>query len=1263
MKSSTPLRVCWWIAVGLLMSCRVAGPLSPRYDEPSAPTPAPIPAAVQLPPKAAPVQIDEPPPISLTASDGTGLTLATLQAHAVVDDPVAITQVELAFDNPRDREMEGRFELLLPPGAQVTRFAMKIGGQWQEAELVEKQRARQTYETFLHQRRDPALLERDAGNRFRARVFPIAPRERKELIVSYVQTMPDPHKPYRFSTRGLPWMEQLDLHVLVGVPGEARYHVEQRHLREQRPQQDLVVQRPQVTTVGLRRGEHVVARIEPLLGLDPGEARPIRSLTVLMDTSASRALDFDQTVDGLGRLMKALGRHSAGTQLEVFAFDQTVVPIYEGPLVDFGPDALSTLRARRPLGASDLDAALAFIGKGEGKRKRVLLVSDGLISAGSESESDLDDRLAALRDAGIERVDALAVGTIRDEDRLAQLVTGPLPHGGVVLDATHDLERSALRLLQPTMDNVRLRVPGATWFRPQTLQGVQPGDHVIVYAELPGNRPLQVQVTGATTHVQSIALEQTASPLVDHMWMHGKVQGMVDRLATMHDATRSEKLRQQVIDLSVRHRVFNDFTAFLVLETNADYARFGLDRKGLSDILVVEPTGVRIEDRRPSAKVRSSTDARRASTGTGAISGTVADATTGSRIPDAVVVLQCTCLAQPRETQTDAEGLFTFGGLPAGTFTVQVLTAQTATTQLLDLPRGEREKLAFEVVPSSPGRTLLLEEPGPGPAPVPDDAVRVHVQAQPQSQQTSVGRTVTMEEFRNIPVGNSESRDFTQVVESSATASSDAAGISLAGTTGAESHYVIRGGSMSGMGRGRPPSPPRPPKVTLGPTKVLGEGVDKREVERRLARIKAGIRTCYHDALRDDRVVWGRVRVELQIDGTGHVTAVDKRRQWRLDDAELLACVDDRLRELVFDSDGIHTSSATVTLKFRLRDGPDAIEDDDDETPTMAEPAALPTPEAPTPASDGFGLPQIDNLLGAEQHHEALTRAWAWRESAPSDLLALVGLGRAAEANGHLALAARAYGSILDLYPSRADMHRFAAGQLETLDDDALALAIDAYRKAKEERPDHPSSHRNLGFALLHANKPREAFDVLSTGLLHRYPDGRFLAVRRILREDLGIAAAVWIRQHPDDRLEIRRRLHEMGASLATEPSLRFVLTWETDANDVDLHVLDRHGGHAYYASRTLPSGGDLYADVVNGFGPECLTIDGPPTAYPYTLQVHYYARGPMGFGLGKVQVVHHDGKGGLELGDRPFVVLEDRATVDLGEVSPPLRHIAKRKP
>jgi len=44
--------------------------------------------------------------------------------------------------------------------------------------------------------------------------------------------------------------------------------------------------------------------------------------------------------------------------------------------------------------------------------------------------------------------------------------------------------------------------------------------------------------------------------------------------------------------------------------------------------------------------------------------------------------------------------------------------------------------------------------------------------------------------------------------------------------------------------------------------------------------------------------------------------------------------------------------------------------------------------------------------------------------------------------------------------------------------------------------------------------------------------------------------------------------------------------------------------------------------------------------------------RGPMGYGMGKLQIVDHDGKGGLSFEERPFVVMTDRAFVDLGAVT-----------
>jgi tetratricopeptide (TPR) repeat protein len=299
---------------------------------------------------------------------------------------------------------------------------------------------------------------------------------------------------------------------------------------------------------------------------------------------------------------------------------------------------------------------------------------------------------------------------------------------------------------------------------------------------------------------------------------------------------------------------------------------------------------------------------------------------------------------------------------------------------------------------------------------------------------------------------------------------------------------------------------------------------------------------------------------------------------------------------------------------------------------------------------------EVMQHLAAGRVEQARALAESWSAEAPGDVPALLALGEAWEAIGNKTGAARAYGSLIDLFPSRADLRRLAGERLERLGAAGLDLAIDTYRKAVLDRPDHPAGHRLLAWALLRAGHPREAFEALEKAFDQRYPGGRFAGVDRVLREDLGLLAAAWLRAEPGQRGAAFERLAAHGARLESEPSLRFVLTWETDANDVDLHVYDRLGGHAFYEQKTLPSGGELFADVTTGYGPECFAVRDPGRrdAAPYRLKVHYYSRGPMGYGMGTVQVIAYDGHGGLRLEPRPFVVMVDHAMVDLGSVDGP---------
>jgi tetratricopeptide (TPR) repeat protein len=322
-------------------------------------------------------------------------------------------------------------------------------------------------------------------------------------------------------------------------------------------------------------------------------------------------------------------------------------------------------------------------------------------------------------------------------------------------------------------------------------------------------------------------------------------------------------------------------------------------------------------------------------------------------------------------------------------------------------------------------------------------------------------------------------------------------------------------------------------------------------------------------------------------------------------------------------------------------------------------------PERPHVAPYTGPFADVMALLAKGRVDDAVARARGWREEAPGDLLALLALGEALEAKGDVVEAARAYGALIDLFADRADIRRLAGARLDRLasrgrDDvagvrDAAVLAEDTWRHANVDRPDHPQGARGQAWALWRLQRFDEAFAVVERAILRDLPDGRFAGVPEILRDDLALLGAAWAKTAPTKRAEIAARLQKAGAKREDAPSLRFLLWWETDANDVDFHIHDGRKNHAWYSQRELPTGGVLYADVTTGFGPECFTIPGARRAFPYKLEAHYYSRGPMGFGMGALRVVEHDGNGGIVVEDRPFVIMVDGAYVDLGVVRGPL--------
>ena len=1184
------------LALPLALACAPSGgsptelppalPAKPELAQPPRPDPTPevqvLPGAL-WPEAAPPRDAGEPrAPLSLTASDGTGLQLVSLTARGVVEAPLAFTELHLVFANPEDRTIEGRFEIEMPPGAAISRFAMKIEGQWQEGEVVERQAARAAYEDFLHRRQDPALLENNAGNAFSARVFPIRPRERKELIVSYSQELVGSDEPYRVMLRGLPELEQLDASVVIREPAGAAAGsnlggnvVQARALevkkQRYRPDRDLEVKVFRPGALGLRHGRLALARVAPAGDAEP---EPIGGLAVLFDTSASRALDLERQASALLALVRELQARGGGDfDLRVLAFDQDSAEIYAGKASGFGERALERLRERHALGASDLGAALQALAAAPGGATRLLLVSDGVVTAGAHEIAGLRDATRKLAEAGLRRADALVVGGIQDTSTLKAITTEDLPRDGVVIDGRLPAAAIAGKLHTATLPPLAVQVPGAAWTWPDRLEGVQTGDEVLVFADLPDDRAFHVTITGDTTIDVPVRATNTERPLLERAWIRAQIARLQAQRAALPTDDRKGRadLHAAIVDLSTRHRVLSDFTALLVLETERDYARFKIDRRALADILSVGPAGVTLVARKappPAPEVELPPAARGEDR------------------------------AEPtREAERAPTPDETPPGVPGGAFAVK---AEEDVWGGLGAPADE----------SASGLGLVGTGRGGG----------------------GTGETT-------IRLGD--------------------AGLIGRGTG---SGYG-RGAGAGFGGRGT-----RVPQVRQARPEVTGS-LD-RDIIRRIVRAHINeIRYCYNQSLVRDPTSEGRLVIRFTVDATGAVASALVQES-TMKDPDVGTCVARAIRRWRFPSPpsgdlvqvdypfvleyggGLSPPSPMSppsqepereVIRAPGRDIDDEEEDDDDDD----------SPRRMNPYTGDFL--SIHQKIVRGDAKGALRDAFAWRARSPGDVLALVAIGEAAERAGQRGLAARAYGSLIDLFPARADLRRYAGNRLEGLGGDALALTIDTYRKAVESRPDHPAGHRLLAYALVKGERPREALEVLDAALKRSYPFGRFAEYDRILREDLGIIGAAWKRAEPGAAEEIARRLREHSVDLAGAPSTRFVLTWETDANDVDFHIRDGRGGHAWYDNMELKSGGELFADVTTGYGPECFAIPGKAGAYPYRFEAHYYSRGPMGYGMGKLQIVQHDGAGGLRFRERPFLIMQDDAFLDLGRLAGPL--------
>lgn len=574
-------------------------------------------------------------PLSLSDPDGQSLVLEKLDVKAAVQGMLSLTELELVFRNPLPRRMEGRFNCVLPNGATISRFAKEVNGVLMEGEVVERLRANQVYDQILHQMRDPALLEQDQGNRFSARIFPIEANSTVRLVLSYTRTLTQEEGVRTFSLplRGmatvqnfhfkgffsaLPGESTSDLTSqsggLSGPKGAMTSSVQTLELNEQNytAQQDLEVRWKPSDKPGaekanagqvLTAGDFYLASFK-MPGMPPKQGVDKTPWSLFIDTSASAADGEQHRIHALEKLLSTL---PADVPVTIHLFDQSVELMGTQNASAWAARIGDVLRTRHSLGGTDLAQAVRTLSAQAAKSpgQRYVLVTDGVASMGQIEPKELLDAAATL--PAQTQMHALVLGSRQDEAALRGLVAG---HGRVVqIPFSDSLEQKAQeaagRLSLPAGKKVKVADGGAEWVYPVSFEDVQPGAEMLVVGKRKSgmNGAPAPQLTpegGAPLSLPEKAQalpSGTFGPLLEREGYRSYLAYLADREAHEENPSVRQALATEQIRISVEKRVLIPRTTLLVLETESDYDRFGLDRRALASILTIDAGGIARIDR------------------------------------------------------------------------------------------------------------------------------------------------------------------------------------------------------------------------------------------------------------------------------------------------------------------------------------------------------------------------------------------------------------------------------------------------------------------------------------------------------------------------------------------------------------------------------------------------------------------------------------------------------------------------------------------
>ncbi|MFK7821286.1 MAG: VIT domain-containing protein, partial [Planctomycetaceae bacterium] len=506
----------------------------------------------------------------------------------------------------------------------VSNFSMWIGGKEMIGEVVEKKRAREIYESYKHTKRDPGLLEQVDFKRFEMRIFPILAGAEQKVRLTYYQELDFDHDwaTYVYPLATTSHDSQADtstgnfsfrMDVRSEVPivemkspshgdSVAISEFDQQLFRASLESDDENLNQDVVVAYKVKRaftGVNVIAnrantddgflQLTLTVGEELEQQEKGMDYVFVLDVSGSMRNDSKLAVSGtsVGAFIENL---SPEDRFELITFNDIPKAHFnslmnaDGESINRAKSELSSMRAR---GGTSLRPAIqaAYRYLDTDRPLNVGVLSDGMTE---ERESGQLLQLIQSRPAGT-RVFAVGVGNEVNRPLLSDIARRS---GGLAafMSGGDDFERQAAafrrKLLRPAIEDVQIRFDkNVHGVGPENPGSLYHGAPLRLYGRYTKGGTTNVTITGKImgspfTKTAAIELpEKTdANREIERMWAWHNVQELMGQI---REHGSNADLENRIVDLCGQFSIVSQYASFIVLENDAEYRRWQIERRNL----------------------------------------------------------------------------------------------------------------------------------------------------------------------------------------------------------------------------------------------------------------------------------------------------------------------------------------------------------------------------------------------------------------------------------------------------------------------------------------------------------------------------------------------------------------------------------------------------------------------------------------------------------------------------------------------------------